>query len=291
MAVAALALLRPEWFIWFRGQWVISSLALIMTMMGLTLGWTDFKIVARRPWSVALGFGLQYTLMPLLGWTIAWLFRLETPYALGLVLIACCPGGIASNLFTLLGRGDLALSVGMTVVSTLLAFVMTPLLAELLMGRQVPVDAWAMAKSTLQMVVLPVGIGVVLHHLIPKLAVAAEAWSPFLSSSIFLLLTGGIFANNPGAVTSDWGILLIVSMLLHGSGTLLGYSAGRTLKQPETVSRTLAFEVGLQNAGLAIVLAQVAFPQIPTASVAITFCSFTQTLIAASFASFWRTRG
>src|ERR1051326_6548546 len=139
-----------------------------MLGMGITLSVDDFRAVLKMPKAVAMGFVAQYTIMPLLGWAVAKGLALPTQFAVGLILVACCPGGTASNVVTYLAKGNVALSVLMTMCSTFGAIVMTPLLTKWLAGTYVPVDAWGLFVSTVQVVLLPLIIGLVLHHSAPK---------------------------------------------------------------------------------------------------------------------------
>jgi BASS family bile acid:Na+ symporter len=288
--VAVAAVRQPVWFTWFDGPWILGSLTVVMLAMGLTLTFDDFKQIARIPGSVAAGFGLQYTLMPLIGWGLARALQLDTAFAVGLILVSCCPGGVASNLMTFLAGGSLALSVCLTMVSTLLAFVMTPLLTQTLAGQMVEVDALGMAKSTLQMVVAPVLAGVWLNRLFPAAVKRVARYSQVVAVLAFLLLTGGIIGANAEAVVAHLGILLAAAALLHLAGFGLGYSVARLLGYPVTIARTLAIEVGMQNGGLATVLARNHFPALPLATVSTVFSAFMQTIVGSVISIWWRLR-
>src|ERR1035437_2482280 len=164
----ALALAQPGWFTWFSGGFITWGLAVIMLGMGLTLSVDDFKRVLKMPRAVGIGFAAHYAIMPFLGWSIAHLLRLETPFAVGLILGACCPSGTASNVVNYLARSNVALSVLMTMCSTLGGIVMTPLLTKWLAGKYVPVDALGLFLSTVKIVLAPVIIGVVLNRYLPR---------------------------------------------------------------------------------------------------------------------------
>src|SRR5687767_8525753 len=153
------ALFQPQLFTWFRGPAIVWGLAVIMLGMGMTLSVNDFQRVLKLTKAVAVGFAAQYTVMPFLGWAVAHLLRLETPHAVGLILVACCPGGTASNVVTYIARADVALSVLMTTCSTFGAILLTPLLTKWLAGTYVPVDAWKLFIDTVQIVLLPVLLG------------------------------------------------------------------------------------------------------------------------------------
>ena len=153
----ALALAHPSWFTWFSGDFITWGLAIIMLGMGITLNLDDFRAVLKMPRAVAIGFVAHYAIMPFLGWSLAHVMRLETPLAVGLILVSCCPCGTASNVVNYLAGSNVALSVLMTLCSTLGAVVMTPLLTKWLAGEYVPVDAAGLFRSTVE-------IGVVLGH-------------------------------------------------------------------------------------------------------------------------------
>ena len=165
-----IALLGPEWLIPLnQGSFIILILAFIMLCMGLTLTFDDFRRISRMPKDVAIGFAAQYSIMPLLAWGIAYVFNLPVHFAVGLILVGCCPGGTASNLVSYIAKADVALSVVMTVCSTLAAVILTPLLTQLFAGTLVPVDTWMLFKQTLQVVILPIVLGILLNRWLPQL--------------------------------------------------------------------------------------------------------------------------
>ena len=188
LVMCGFALVEPAWFTWFRGPWIVWGLAIIMLGMGVTLTLDDFRSVKTMPKPVMIGFVAQYTCMPLLGWGIGIMLGLPTEYAVGLVLVACCPGGTASNVVTFIAKADVCLSVVMTACSTLAAMVMTPLLTTSLVGTRVPVDAWGLFQSTVQVVFIPVALGVGLNRLWPsgvrKILPIASARASSVSASM-----------------------------------------------------------------------------------------------------------
>ena len=187
-----LALLEPRWFTWFRGQGIVWGLAIIMLGMGITLSVDDFKNVLKMPRAVAMGFAAQYLIMPFLGWAVAHLLNLPKPYAVGLILVACCPGGTASNVVTYIARAHVALSVLMTMCSTFGAIVMTPLLTKWLARTYVPVDGWGLFLSTVQVVLLPLVVGLALHHFTPKIVKAVLPVAPLVSVVTIALICASI---------------------------------------------------------------------------------------------------
>ena len=195
-----LALFYPPLFTWFHGPLIVWGLAVIMLGMGVTLGVQDFKSVAKMPKAVAVGFVGQYTIMPFLGWSIAHALKLPEQFAAGLILVACCPGGTASNVVTFLAKGNVALSVLMTMCSTFAAIVMTPLLTKWLAGTFVPVDAVGLLWSTVQVVLLPLIIGIALHHYAPKLVDFMLPVAPLVSVITIALICASIIGQSAGAI-------------------------------------------------------------------------------------------
>src|SRR3984957_17881355 len=177
----ALALAHPAWFTWFNGEWITYGLAVIMLGMGITLSVDDFKRVLKMPRAVGIGFAAHYAIMPFLGWSIAHLLKLETPFAVGLILVSCCPCGTASNVVNYLARNNVALSVLMTLCSTLGAVFMTPLLTKWLARPSVPVDAVGPFASRVQIVLAPVVIGLLLNRYATRSVKVVFAVSPLVS--------------------------------------------------------------------------------------------------------------
>lgn len=259
----AWAWLFPPHFLWvvdgtFRpfGQSLVSVLlGVIMLGMGLTLSPTDFRRVLTMPKAVATGVGLQFTVMPLAGITFATLFGLETGLAVGLILVSCCPGGTASNVVTYLARANLALSVTMTLFSTLVAIIATPLLTGWLAGVFVEIDRWALFRGMVTIVLLPVIAGVVLNRLFPKATAHIATYSPLASVVGVVLIVGGIIAASKDLIVEHAGVLLLALFALHATGFVLGYGVTRWIGFGEEEGRTCSIEVGMQNSGLGSTLA------------------------------------
>lgn len=286
-----LALWRPAWFTWFSGAFITWGLAFIMLGMGLTLTVEDFRRVLRRPRAVAVGFAAQYVIMPLLGWGLGRLFGLETALAVGLILVSCCPGGTASNVVTFLAGADVALSVTMTACSTMAAIVMTPLLTKFLAGTLVAVDAWGLFLNTVQVVLLPVLLGVVLNRHAPRFTRAVLPAAPLMSVVFIVLIVASIMGQRAEDIRESGARLLGAVAALHAGGFLLGYWAARVLGQPEVASRTIAIEVGMQNSGLGAVLAKNNFPALPAAVTPCAISAVFHSLIGSALAGWWRWRG
>lgn len=287
LAFSVTALIHPPWFTWFTGPLIVGALAVIMLGMGLTLTFDDFRRMAHNPRPVVFGFFAQFIVMPALGWSIATLLKLDTPFAVGLILVACCPGGTASNLVTFLARGDVALSVVMTTCTTIAAIAMTPFLTHLLAGKLVHVDAWGLLWSTAQVVLLPVGAGVVLNHLFPRAIAKVTSAAPLASVLACAMIIGSIVGQSSAAIRASGGILLLGVTLLHGGGFALGYLFSRLVRYSPKVARTISIEVGMQNSGLGVVLARSHFPD-PLTAVPGAISAVCHSVLGSVLAGFWR---
>ena len=267
LAAALLALAFPDVLAKVRPTVINYLLGVVMFGMGLTLNLQDFKIVFSRPKDVVIGCLAQFTVMPLLAWSLARLFQLDEALALGVVLVGCCPGGTASNVITYLAKGDLALSVGMTGVSTLLAPLLTPLLTWALAGKSVDVDVVSMFLSILWVVILPIVIGLLVKWLWPGFTQRATDYLPAFSSVAIALIVAIIIAANAGKLLAG-GLLIVVVVMLHNvCGLSLGYLIGRMLRLSEPKKRAISIEVGMQNSGLASSLATIHFAAYPLATI------------------------
>ncbi len=284
-----LALIHPPLFTWFGSREIVWGLAVIMLGMGITLSVDDFKGVLKMPRAVAAGFAAQYFIMPFLGWSIAYALHLPTPFAVGLILVACCPGGTASNVVTYIARAHVALSVLMTMCSTFGAIVMTPLLTKWLAGTLVPVDAWALFLSTVQVVLLPVLAGLALHHFSPRLVKAVLPIAPLVSVVTIALICASVVGQSAEAVKKSGGLLLIAVFLLHAGGFYLGYAFARLLGYDQIICRTIAIEVGMQNSGLGVVLAKKHFGD-PLTAVPCAISATFHSVIGSFLAGIWRLR-
>jgi bile acid:Na+ symporter, BASS family len=288
---ALLALWKPELFTWFSGPWIVWGLAVVMLGMGITLNVSDFASVMRIPRTVGLGFVAQYSIMPLLGWSVAKLLALPPAFAVGLILVACCPGGTASNVVTYLARANVALSVIMTMCSTLAAVVMTPLLTGWLAGAYVPVDAWGIFLTTAQVVLAPILLGLLLHHKAPRLTGFILPVGPIVSVLVISLIVASIIGQNAAAIFAHGPQLLLAVSLLHGGGFALGYAAARLGGYDRKIARTVSIEVGMQNSGLGAVLAKTRFAAEPLTAVPSALSSVCHSLLGSLLAGWWRLRG
>lgn len=262
---AVLALLFPNILSRLKPATISPLLGIIMFGMGLTLHWEDFRVVFTRPRDVIIGCIAQFTVMPLLAWILTRLFALDEALTIGVLLVGCCPGGTASNVITYLAKGDLALSVGMTSVSTLIAPVMTPLLVLLLAGQNIDVDVTAMFLSILWVVILPIVAGLIVKHLWQRQMEQATAYLPALSSLAIATIVTIVIANSAEKLLTS-GLTIIIVVILHNlCGITVGYSIGRLLRLTIPKRKALSIEVGMQNSGLASSLATLHFAAYPLA--------------------------
>ena len=267
LLAAVLALVFPDSLRQIRPTVINYLLGVVMFGMGLTLNLQDFKIVFSRPKDVIIGCLAQFTIMPLLAWILARLFSLDEALALGVVLVGCCPGGTASNVITYLAKGDLALSVGMTGVSTLFAPFLTPLLTWALAGKSVNVDVVGMLLSILWVVILPIVVGLIVKGLWPNFTKKATDYLPAFSSIAIAMIVAIIISANANKLLAGGSIIVLVVILHNLCGLSLGYLIGRLLGLSEAKKRAISIEVGMQNSGLARSLATIHFAAYPLATI------------------------
>ncbi|MBE7413566.1 MAG: bile acid:sodium symporter family protein [Leptospiraceae bacterium] len=287
LIASVFTLLKPELFVWFSGNWITFGLGLIMLGMGVTLEAKDFTNILKSPFYVFIGVLLQFTIMPLLGWSIGLILNLPTFFAVGLILVASCPGGTASNVITYIARGDLALSVTMTSVSTLFSVIATPILTWILAGNKINVNALGLFISTIQVVVFPVFLGVLLNKILPFFTKKIRSIFVVLAVACIVLIVASVIGSSRKAILSSGWKLVVSVFLLHFLGFLLGYIFSKIFTKNEIVSRTVSIEVGMQNSGLGVVLAKNNFSD-PLVAVPSAISSLFHSLIASVLASYWQ---
>jgi len=269
-AIAVVAYFVPQAFSWVHGYSQTAVLGVIMLTMGMTLTKEDFRILASRPLDIAIGTIAQYTLMPLIAFGVTKLLGLERGVAVGLILVGCCPGGVSSNIMSFLCKGDVAFSVGMTTLSTLLAPVLTPVLMLWLAGEQVDVDAAGMFISILIVTIIPIAVGFALNAFFGSYPRYQRTMTIMPGVAVLGLacIVGGVMAAHGNAIVES-GALIFLAVLLHNTlGYVLGYLVGVIARFSQPKRRTVSIEVGMQNAGLATVLARQHFSCLPAAAVA-----------------------
>jgi BASS family bile acid:Na+ symporter len=307
LAGVACAWFYPPAFTWmtdgritFAGQPLLSlALGVVMLAMGLTLTFDDYRGLARMPRALLAGVGLQFAVMPLSGFVVAKVLGLEPGLAVGLILVACCPGGTASNIVTYIARGHVALSVAMTMASTLAAVVLTPLLTDWLAGAYVEIDRLNLLLQMVGVVLVPVGLGTLLNRLFPRAAERVSAVLPLVAIVLVILIVGGIVGGAKAQIAEHAGVLLLATFLLHALGFALGYGLARLLGLGEIEARTISIEVGMQNSGLGSGLAKTpAFAaqfadvaQAALAPVPAAISAVWHVVIGSVLAGWWRRRG
>ena len=296
MCIRDRAWIVPEHFTWFLGEipgtdlkWVPLGLGIIMLGMGMTLTFADFREVLTMPKWVVLGVIAQFLIMPLIGWGVATIFSLPAEFKLGIILVSCCPGGTASNVVTYLARGNLALSVMMTMCSTLLAIGLTPLLTKTYASAILEVEAWKMVVSMIMIVLLPIIAGLVLNSIAGKRLEVIKKGSPLVSVFVIVLIVAAVVGATKSDIQTHWQSLLPAVFIVHAFGFALGYLWGRVFGLKEKECRTLSIEVGMQNSGLGSQLAKTHFTLMAAAPCAIS--AFYHCMIGSFLASLWRRRG
>ncbi len=260
LAVAAAALFFPAPFVeGVPASSIPAWLGAVMFGMGLTLRGRDFALLLKRPFDVVAGVLLQFAVMPLAAWVVARALSLPPELALGMILVGACPGGTASNVIAYLAKGDVALSVTLTSCSTVLAPVLTPALVLLFAGRSIDVNAVAMFVSILQVVLLPIGLGVAVNEFLPRAAAAVRRYMPAFSALAVAVIASGVVAANARNIRDNAGVIFLAVILHNLLGLAAGYGAAAALRMGVAKRRTLAIEVGMQNSGLAVSLATMHF--------------------------------
>ncbi len=268
LGMAAVALLAPAPVsAVLKTSYVNTLLGIVMFGMGLTLKPADFKVVFSRPKDVIIGCIAQFTIMPLLAFLLCKVFSLPTELAVGVILVGTCPGGTSSNVMTYMSKGDVALSVGMTSVSTILAPFLTPMLTLLYAGQSVDVNVMNMFMSIVKVVIVPIVLGFLINRFLPKVAEAIVDILPLISTTAIVAIVGAVVAANAAKIMTC-GLLIVAVVILHNLlGYAVGYGVGKVLKLDTTKCRAISIEVGMQNSGLATSLAGAHFAQYPLATI------------------------
>ena len=288
LVVAALALFVPKTCLWVQTSWINYLLMLVMFGMGLTLKFEDFAIVFKRPKDIIIGCVAQFTIMPLLAFLLGKTFGLEAGLLAGVILVGTCPGGTASNVMTYLSRGDVALSVGMTSVNTLLAPFLTPFITYLLLKTTVTVDVMSMFLSIIKVVIVPIALGFVINKFFGKFTQKVAEVLPLISVTAITLIVAAVVSHNSERILATGAIVFVVVILHNLLGYLVGFGLGLALKMPLPRKKALAIEIGMQNSGLATSLAGTAFPDLAMATVPGAIFSVWHNISGALLANFFR---
>jgi len=288
LAIAAISLFLPKTMLWISTSWINYLLMLVMFGMGLTLKIEDFKIVFTRPKDIIIGCVAQFTIMPLLAFLIGKVFGLDAGLLAGVILVGTCPGGTSSNVITYLSDGDVALSVGMTSVNTLLAPFLTPAITYLLLRTSVHVDILSMFLSIIKVVIVPILMGFIINKFFGKYTRKAITVLPMISVISITLIVASVVSHNAEKILST-GLVVFAVVILHNlCGYGCGYLLGVVLKLPIEKKKALSIEIGMQNSGLATSLAGTAFPDLSMATVPGAIFSVWHNISGAILASIFR---
>ncbi|TDM60970.1 sodium transporter [Acinetobacter sp. KU 011TH] len=286
---AALALWQPEFFVWLKAYipWI---LGIIMLGMGMTMTVDDFKGVLQSPKAVLIGVVAQFVVMPGLAYVLCKLLNLPPEIAVGVILVGCCPGGTASNVITYMAKGNVALSVACTSVSTLLAPILTPAIFYLLASQWLKIDAASMFISISQVVLLPIVIGLILRTWLKRQVESYIQVMPLVSVIAIVAIVAAIIGGSKTAILQSGLLILAVVILHNGLGYLLGFTAARFFKLPYADSKAIAVEVGMQNSGLGVALAAVHFAASPITAVPSAIFSLWHNISGPALATYWASR-
>ncbi|AVN16737.1 bile acid:sodium symporter family protein [Acinetobacter pittii] len=286
---AVLALWQPEFFVWLKAYipWI---LGIIMLGMGMTMTVDDFKGVLQSPKAVLIGVVAQFVVMPGLAYVLCKLFNLPPEIAVGVILVGCCPGGTASNVITYMAKGNVALSVACTSVSTLLAPVLTPAIFYLLASQWLKIDAASMFISILQVVLLPIVVGLILRTWLKRQVESYIQVMPLVSVIAIVAIVAAIIGGSKAAILQSGLLILAVVILHNGLGYLLGFTAARFFKLPYADSKAIAIEVGMQNSGLGVALAAVHFAASPITAVPNAIFSLWHNISGPALATYWASK-
>lgn len=267
LVVAALALFVPQSGLWISLKAVNYLLMVVMFGMGLTMKLDDFKVVFTHPKDVLIGCLAQFMVMPLLAFALGKVFGLEAGLLAGVILVGTCPGGTSSNVITYMSKGNVALSVGMTSVNTLLSPLVTPAITYLLLRTSVKVDVVAMCLSIVQVVILPIALGFVVNKFAKKFVAKVIDILPVVSVVAICLIVSTVVSHNAEKILTTGAIVFVVVILHNLLGYACGFGLGKVLKMDMPKTKALTVEIGMQNSGLATSLANTAFPSLAMATV------------------------
>ena len=267
LIIAALALFVPGTCLWIQTGWINYLLMIVMFGMGLTMKLSDFAVVFARPRDVIIGCLAQFIVMPLLAFGLGKAFGLSNELLVGVILVGTCPGGTSSNVITYLSKGDTALSVGMTSINTLLAPFLTPALTYLYLRTTVSVDVKSMFVSIIQVVIIPIGLGLMINKLFGRYTQKISDVLPTVSVTAICLIVAAVVSHNSEKILSTGRVIFAVVIMHNLLGYLCGYLIGVFFKMDLPRKKAVAIEIGMQNSGLATTLAGTAFPNLAMATV------------------------
>ena len=286
---AGIALIVPEAFVWLKA-YIIWMLGIITFGMGMTMTVDDFKGVLHSPKAVVIGVVAQFMLMPGLAYLLCQLFQLPPAIAIGVILVGCCPGGTASNVITYMAKGNTALSVACTSVSTILAPILTPAVFYLLASQWIEINALSMLGSILQVVLFPIILGLIVRSVLKQKVETYIQVMPLISVLAIVAIVAAIIAGSKTQILESGLLILAVVALHNGLGYLLGFGASRLFKLPYADSKAIAIEVGMQNSGLGVALAAVHFAASPITAVPSAIFSLWHNISGPALATYWASK-
>ena len=286
---AGIALIVPEAFVWLKA-YIIWMLGIIMFGMGMTMTVDDFKGVLHSPKAVVIGVVAQFMLMPGLAYLLCQLFQLPPAIAIGVILVGCCPGGTASNVITYMAKGNTALSVACTSVSTILAPILTPAVFYLLASQWIEINAMSMLGSILQVVLFPIILGLIVRSVLKQKVETYIQVMPLISVLAIVAIVAAIIAGSKTQILESGLLILAVVALHNGLGYLLGFGASWLFKLPYADSKAIAIEVGMQNSGLGVALAAVHFAASPITAVPSAIFSLWHNISGPALATYWASK-
>ncbi|KYD16501.1 bile acid:sodium symporter family protein [Saccharococcus caldoxylosilyticus] len=255
---AALAFYNPNAFTWIA-PYIVPLLGIVMFGMGLTLSVNDFKEIFKRPTEVLIGVVAQFLIMPLVAFLLAHYLPVSREVALGIILVGCCPGGTASNVMTYLAKGDTALSVAVTSASTILAPIVTPSLILLLAGKWLSVSAASLFWSIVEVVLIPIILGLIAQALFQKQVKACIPVLPLVSVIAIVAIVAAVVGQNQQAIAKSGLAIFFIIVVHNGLGLLLGYWFAKLFRLSVPKQKAISIEVGMQNSGLGAALATAHF--------------------------------
>ena len=268
----AVSLVFPNSF-----QWVLSNyggvnllnllLSIVLFTMGTTLKVEDFTNVFKKPKEISVGIATQYIAMPLIALALAKIFSLNEALTVGLILVGTVPGGTASDVITFLSKGDVALSVSLTAVSTVIAPIITPLITLILIGNHIHFNPVDMFLSIIEIVIIPIMIGLILNSKFPDFCERLKVYLPALSAIVICLIVAGVIGANKQAILTSASIIILVIMMQYFLAMMIGFGVGYLAGMDRKLIITVAIELAFQNSGLSTGLAKAHFPNLAQATV------------------------
>lgn len=286
---AGIALLAPEMFVWLKA-YIPWLLGIVMLGMGMTMTLDDFKGVLQSPKAVFIGVVAQFFVMPGLAFVLCKLMNLPSEIAIGVILVGCCPGGTASNVITYMAKGNTALSVACTSVSTLLAPLLTPAIFYLLASQWIEINAGSMFISILQVVLFPIVLGLIIRTLLKSKAESYIQVMPLVSVVAIVAIVAAIMAGSKIQILESGLLILGVVALHNGLGYLLGFWVSRFFKLPYADAKAVAIEVGMQNSGLGVALAATHFAASPLTALPSAIFSLWHNISGPALATYWASK-